>query len=421
VNGVGAVVVVVAAIVAVVAMLAVTVRSQRRVRHRIEEALGRLEVEGALHGRGLEDVLGRFERVIEQAEGERGSARRRAGRLASALAAVPQGVVVCDTAGREQFRNAMAAEFVDARHTEALVEQAVQELLDAALGGEPAHRELDLLGPPRRLLVVTALPLAAPDGDPVGGAVAVIEDVSGRRRLEEMRRDFVANLSHELKTPVGALGLLAETLAGEDDPLVARRLAERMTGEAFRVSRTIDDLLDLSRIEADEAPQREVVPVEAVVTEAVERVRPLAERRAVTLHADDIARRHTVRGDRRQLVSAMANLLENACIYSDEGSAVEVRSRADGTWVELEVRDHGIGIPRRDLERIFERFYRVDRARSRATGGTGLGLAIVRHVAQNHDGEVRVQSSEGEGSVFTMRLPSGPGPVALPEVQAEAG
>jgi two-component system sensor histidine kinase SenX3 len=117
----------------------------------------------------------------------------------------------------------------------------------------------------------------------------------------------------------------------------------------------------------------------------------------------------------------MANLLENACIYSDEGSAVEVRSRADGTWVELEVRDHGIGIPRRDLERIFERFYRVDRARSRATGGTGLGLAIVRHVAQNHDGEVRVQSSEGEGSVFTVRLPSGPGPVALPEVQAEAG
>jgi len=120
-----------------------------------------------------------------------------------------------------------------------------------------------------------------------------------------------------------------------------------------------------------------------------------------------------VRGDRRQLVSALGNLLENACKYSDPGSTVSVTSMADGKWVEIAVRDQGIGIPASDLERVFERFYRVDRARSRETGGTGLGLAIVRHVAGNHRGEVRVESREGEGSVFTLRLPTGPGPVAV--------
>jgi two-component system sensor histidine kinase SenX3 len=146
-------------------------------------------------------------------------------------------------------------------------------------------------------------------------------------------------------------------------------------------------------------------------------VRRLAASSQIRLEVD-VPRRHVVRGDRRQLVSAVANLLENACKYSDPGSVVQVRSRADGTTVEVDVCDQGIGIPERDLERVFERFYRVDRARSRETGGTGLGLAIVRHVATNHGGEVRVRSQEGEGSVFTLSLPSGPGPVALP---AETG
>jgi two-component system sensor histidine kinase SenX3 len=247
--------------------------------------------------------------------------------------------------------------------------------------------------------------------------VAVIEDVSERRRLEAVRRDFVANISHELKTPVGALGLLAEALSSEDDPQVSRRLADRMTDEAFRVARTIDDLLDLSRIEAEPSVEEEVAAVHLVVAEAVERVAPVGRTRHIRLDVD-VPKRHVVRGDRRQLVSAVANLLENACKYSDAGSTVTVRSRADGSWVELDVADSGVGIPERDLERVFERFYRVDRARSRETGGTGLGLAIVRHVAGNHGGEVRVRSVEGEGSVFTLRLPAGPGPVALP---AEAG
>jgi two-component system sensor histidine kinase SenX3 len=228
-----------------------------------------------------------------------------------------------------------------------------------------------------------------------------------------MRRDFVANISHELKTPVGALSLLAETISSETDASVIRRLAERMQDESMRVGRTIDDLLELSRIEAEEAPRREPVPVHLAVAEAADRVAPAAEQREISIAVAEPPHRLTVLGDRRQLVSAVYNLLDNAVKYSDAGSTVEVVTVTNGAWVELAVRDHGDGIPVRDLERIFERFYRVDRARSRETGGTGLGLAIVRHVANNHKGEVRVTSREGEGSTFTLRLPAGPGPVAV--------
>ena len=333
-----------------------------------------------------------------------------AARLERALEAIPQGVVVCDASGQEVFRNEAAAAFAGARHADALVGQAIEEQLRAALAGTPQRRDLDLFGPPRRVLVITAVGLD--DGVGIDGAVAVIDDVSERRRLEAVRRDFVANISHELKTPVGALGLLAETIAAEPDAAVTHRLAERMTGEAFRVARIIDDLLDLTRIEAEEGALHEPVAVHVVVAEALERIRPLAEARSITVDDRDVARRHTLRADRRQLVSAVGNLLENACKYSDVGSCVEITSRADGTWVEIAVQDHGIGIPESDLERVFERFYRVDRARSRDTGGTGLGLAIVRHVASNHRGEVRVRSSEGSGSTFTLRMPSGSRPIA---------
>ena len=353
----------------------------------------------------------RLERDVERAWSDRDAAVLATTRLVRGLDAVSHGIVVWDEAGREVVRNAAAATFVGARHGDALVESAVRDGLRAALGGEPATRELDLFGPPRRALLLSAVPVS--DGDRLLGAVAVIEDVSERRRLEAVRRDFVANISHELKTPVGALGLLAEALGSEDDPEVSRRLTERMTNEAFRVARTIDDLLDLSRIEAEPAVEEELAAVHLVVAEAVDRVAPVGRSRHIRLDVD-VPKRHVVRGDRRQLVSAVANLLENACKYSDAGSTVSVRSRADGTWVEIDVADAGIGIPERDLERVFERFYRVDRARSRETGGTGLGLAIVRHVAGNHGGEVRVRSREGEGSVFTLRLPAGPGPVAVP-------
>jgi two-component system sensor histidine kinase SenX3 len=233
-----------------------------------------------------------------------------------------------------------------------------------------------------------------------------------------VRRDFVANISHELKTPIGAIALLAETVLAEDTAEVRDRLAERMLLEADRVGRTIEDLLTLSQIESEQGPERDEIPAHLVLAEAAERIRPAAEHRDITIQVVEPSPRLALLGDRRQLVSALYNLLDNAVKYSDDGSTVEVRAVTNGRTVDLEVEDHGIGIPSADLERIFERFYRVDQARSRQTGGTGLGLAIVRHVATNHEGEIRVESRAGEGSTFTLRLPAAPGPVAVTAAEA---
>jgi two-component system sensor histidine kinase SenX3 len=391
--------------------------ARRGVSHRLATIAARLETGPVSEVKGsLDHRVDRLEHAVADAVGRHSDARMAEGRLAGALDQVSEGIVVADEDGVVVYRNLRAAEFVDARHGEALAEKSVRDLLDAALMGEQRSQTLDLFGPPRRTLVVTALPLD--DGARTVGAAAVVVDVSERRRLEAVRRDFVANISHELKTPVGALGLLAETLLAEGDRGVARRLAERMHVEAIRVGRIIDDLLDLSRIEAEESPLREPVPVHLMLAEAAERVRPLAEHRGIRVDVGEVARRLTVLGDRRQLVSAVHNLMENAVKYSDDGSKVQIRARTDGRWVDIGVRDEGVGIPSRDLERIFERFYRVDRARSRETGGTGLGLAIVRHVATNHGGEVLVQSQEGSGSTFTLRLPAGPGAVILTDAEA---
>jgi two-component system sensor histidine kinase SenX3 len=308
------------------------------------------------------------------------------------------GVVVCGPSGLVHYRN-RTARSLEGTHMGVLVDDAVERMLAAARGGEESVQSLELYGPPRVAVVVRASPL---DG---GGAVATIEDVSERRRVDAVRTDFVANISHELKTPVGALALLAETMADEDDLGLVHRIAARMVDEAHRVSRTIDDLLELSRIELGEEPVRDVVDVLDVVDGAVDRTRSIAETRATVIEVLDAPPGIQVLGDRRQLVSALANLIENAVKYSEVGATVQVRVRAEGDWVELMVADHGIGIPVHDHDRIFERFYRVDKGRSRDTGGTGLGLAIVRHVATNHRGEVQVSSQEGEGSTFVLRIP----------------
>ena len=467
-------------------------------------------------------------------------------RLRRSLDTLTQGVVLCDENGTVIYRNGRANALMVSRHGDALAAQAVTDVLEDAWHEGSAERTLDLYGPPRRTLQVRARQID--DGRRPLGVIALIEDVSERRRLEEIRRDFVANVSHELKTPMGALGLLAETLVAEPDPDVAQRLAGRIHNEAFRVSRIIDDLLDLSRIESEEAPPREPVLVNLVMADAIERVRATADQRGIEIVLHEPSPPVAVLGDRRQLVSAMHALLENAITYSydnskvvvtgavqrfnpnlshpslaghlvdegDEGDDVLRRdpitgeypavgaeagapahagdankgadganddtgeteattstkapartvdptftpeildqyaplgqtapgaSAATGTtapsmpvppvvtaegdtagtgpgdasaavspnWrieerdnVRLSVQDHGVGIPARDLDRIFERFYRVDHGRSRDTGGTGLGLSIVRHVANNHQGWVDVESREGEGSTFTLVLP----------------
>jgi two-component system sensor histidine kinase SenX3 len=338
-------------------------------------------------------------------------------RLSQAVDQIDQGVIVCDADGNDLFRNRVAVGYTEARDAMVLVEAAVQELLAEALAGRSVRREVDLFGPPAQSFVVAAYPFA--EGD---GALVLVDDRSLQRRTETVRRDFVANISHELKTPIGALGLLAETIRDEPDSEVVARLSSRMIAEADRAGRTVDDLLELSRIEfGDDAELGEVSAAE-VIGEAVGRIASAAEHAGVEVVVQDDPGL-VLTGDRRQLVSAVFNLLDNAVKYSAAGAEVRVSAtRADGA-VELVVSDDGIGIPRRDLDRVFERFYRVDRARSRGTGGTGLGLAIVRHVASNHGGDVSVVSTEGVGSSFTLSLParlrdrdtphpSPPGPVA---------
>jgi two-component system sensor histidine kinase SenX3 len=495
-------------------------RSGRRAMSQRLSALGtRLGLDPPEDEYNIETSLAYLEQVTGGAAQAVTESSSDAIRLRRSLDTLTQGVVLCDENGTVIYRNGRANALMVSRHGDALAAQAVTEVLEDAWHEGSAERTLDLYGPPRRTLQVRAHQID--DGRRPLGVIALIEDVSERRRLEEIRRDFVANVSHELKTPMGALGLLAETLVSEPDPQVAQRLAGRIHNEAFRVSRIIDDLLDLSRIESEEAPPREPVLVNLVMADAIERVRATADQRGIEIVLHEPAPPVAIMGERRQLVSAMHALLENAITYSydnskvvvtgavqranptlehpavdavgphdgagqqpstdespvmaaspaetekeqepvepvftpeileqytpaegdalaapatsttappvppatsapapaneaDKGDAagtgpVETTSAGSPNWrveerdtVRLSVQDHGIGIPARDLDRIFERFYRVDHGRSRDTGGTGLGLSIVRHVANNHQGWVDVESREGEGSTFTLVLP----------------
>ena len=323
--------------------------------------------------------------------------------LHAALDEATDAIVVVDRIGREIVRNALARRFAGARTAEVLAVDALHELLQDALAGQSSEREVQLYGPPRQVIQLRVFALRR-DGEVVG-AVGFMRDISEARRVESVRRDFVANVSHELKTPIGALGLLAETMAATDDAAVMRPLADRVVREADRLSRIVDDLLDLSTIEAQEAPTREPVPVRNLVSDAFDLVHASAIAASVPLKLSPEPADIQIVCDARQIRSAILNLLDNAIKYSGPGQVVEVGACVQGDRVAFVVRDHGMGIPTRDLERIFERFYRVDRARSRETGGTGLGLSIVRHIAQAHEGEVTVQSLEGEGSQFTLYVP----------------
>ena len=374
---------------------------QRTVRRLIDvvEHLGE-----AAPGRPRGDLaMARLERSVQRVRERDDRVQQTELRLELALSEMTQGAVVCDEQGIVVFRNAYAQSFVGARHGEALVEAAVSELLEVARGGVSCDRELELYGPPRRTLVVHATPLRG--GVDLLGAIAVIDDITETQRIDSIRRDFVANVSHELKTPIGALALLAETLAGESDAGIVQRLSERVRNESFRVSNMVDDLLTLSRIEGNDAPNIDEFGIDLLVREGVDRVHPVAEQRSVTITVGAIDGSLRFMGDRRQISSALSNLLENAVKYSEPGATVDVRVGASEHEMAIVVQDHGIGIPTPELERIFERFYRVDKARSRETGGSGLGLSIARHVARNHGGDVTVVSREGEGSTFALLLP----------------
>ncbi len=262
-------------------------------------------------------------------------------------------------------------------------------------------------------------------------------DVTESHRLARVRRDFVANVSHELKTPIGALQLLAEALLDatdlpepkpddeqSEDLIAARRFAERIHHESARMGRLVNELLELTRLQgAEPLPTPEPVPLDWVIAEVIDRTRTTASAKNIDVVYTG-PRGATVYGSDSQLATAVTNLVENAIAYSGDDTTVALTMRAADDWIEIDVTDQGIGIAPHDVDRIFERFYRADQARSRSTGGTGLGLAIVKHIATNHGGRVDVSSTLGGGSTFTLRLPAQPpeAPLPLPAaVEIESG
>ncbi|MSY94313.1 MAG: two-component sensor histidine kinase [Actinobacteria bacterium] len=281
----------------------------------------------------------------------------------------------------------------------------IARLIDKVAGdGEAREQEMRVRRPPLGRELLELRVRVAPLG--TGAILVLIDDLAEERRVDAVRRDFVANVSHELKTPVGALSLLAEAvLASSDDADQVRHFAERMQIEAARLSHLVQDVIDLSRLQGDDPhTHAEIVDVDDLVDRSIDEVRTVAAASNVDFIVGDSSHA-SIYGDRGQLQTAIRNLLANAVAYSPGGTRVAVEARVTGSMVEILVKDQGIGIPSNDLDRIFERFYRVDPARSRVTGGTGLGLSIVKHVCQNHGGECTAWSEMGVGSTFTLRLP----------------
>jgi two-component system, OmpR family, phosphate regulon sensor histidine kinase PhoR len=358
--------------------------------------------------RGLTNELSAITTRLRDRLEELTEERDRAGQIVDAL---DDGVLLLDGAGRLLVANPAARSWFglpdDLRpglpaqrvlgvpQVSALAEQAAE-------ARAPVVGNLTVVFPEARTLAMRAFPLV--DRGPTGRIVVTLTDITQRRRLEVLRRDFVANASHELKTPVAAVRALAETLltALPDDPEAGRQFAERIAREAERLDVLARDLLDLSRVERGTL---DVEPVDLVglVKEVLGGYEDLATERRVRLRSE--LQQVSMRGDRAQLGLLLSNLLDNALRHTPAKGTVCVRLDAAESRALLQVADTGEGIPARELPRVFERFYRVDKARARQTGGTGLGLAIVRHVAEAHGGTVRVDSELGRGSTFTVALP----------------
>ena len=394
-------------------LLAALVRSSRRWRaasRRLSAAASRLELPGDRPADDR-DVVGRLERQAQAVVLRLSDESAQAERLAGALGHVGAGVVICDEQGGVAFRNALAP---DGDPAEAPAADAVTAVLRAAVAGQGERaRTVELAGPPWRTVRVTAH--ALDDGRRVVGGVAVVDDVSEGRRLDVVRRDFLANMTAELQVPVAALALLAGTIVAEDDPGLTRRLAGRLEHDALRVGRLVDDLAELSRLDAQALPARSVVPVSLLAAQAVEEARLAVPGRAVAVDASGAPAGAVVVGDRRQLVSALRRVVENALRFSAEGAAVTVAVSGTDGWIDVAVTDGGPGIPAGELDRIFECFYRAGRDdRARTAAGSGVGLAIASQVAAAHGGQVFVASTDGAGSTFTLRLPAGPASGAVP-------
>jgi two-component system, OmpR family, sensor histidine kinase SenX3 len=328
--------------------------------------------------------------------------------VAEVLDVMPSAGVVVGTHDEVLEANAAARSLGLVRGSRIRVAELQQLVRSVRRDGEA--RTVDLqLSRGARVAVTYLTARAAPFDDSL--ILILADDQTAARRINETRRDFVANISHELKTPIGAMSLLAEAVEdAADDPAAVRKFASRMGIESARLTDLVAQIIELTRLQFDDPlVDPEIVDIAEVLTEAVERRRMDAERHQVTLTVTGAAGTRVL-GDAHQLGVAIGNLVENAIAYSDPGArvvvAAHVHARSDDEYVEITVSDNGIGIPSAELDRIFERFYRVDYARSRANGGTGLGLAIVKHVAAIHGGDVSVWSQVGQGSTFTIRIPA---------------
>lgn len=388
---------------AVFAVIGITLwRIRRRLAQAVDAAIRRLGPERRARVRRA-DALGD---AVMSAQREHASLRKEMTRLTGAVEGLDVGVMIVGDDGVVGYVNDVAQRYLGARHGEAVAEDRLREVLDEVIvSRKPASQELDIYTPTRRVLRLRALPLE--HGVESAGAVLYIEDLTNERRVDAVRQDFIANVGHEMKTPLGALALLAETLQDTEDPDVRQKLADRLAAEANRMSALVGEILKLSEAEALGAiPQP--VSVSDVVVDAWSQLEDKAVELGVSGAVGAVPSEAVVGGSARQLTTAVVNILDNAIKYTsvkgpDEERKIDVRAAVTGDWVILEIEDTGVGIPRAHVDRVFERFYRVDRGRSR--GGTGLGLSLVRHVALNHGGEVGVTSEEGKGSVVSLRLP----------------
>lgn len=346
------------------------------------------------------DALARADRARAETADALGEERRAHADLLAAIDAMEDGVVLFGADGAVLEANDAAERLLGGRPSAAaaLAPVALQGLVAAAADG-PAVLDLEV-GAPTRVLRGSA----RRSGD-AGQVLLVLRDVTDAVRIDAIRRDFVANASHELKTPVATIRATAETLgtAAVDDPAAVPGFAARIEDEAVRLARIVADLLDLSRLEggSDLAGEADLA---AILAEEAGRLAPEAAAATVELTAGGAATAR-VRGSERDLALLVRNLLDNAVRYATEGGHVRASVEEVDGEVVLAVADDGVGIPTRDLPRVFERFYRVDRGRSRETGGTGLGLAIVRHVAENHGGRATIESELGRGTTVRVHLP----------------
>ena len=360
----------------------------------------------------VEVALRGLAKAIDEIEEQRIKADAFRQQLIAALDSLNYGIAIYGQDDQLIHTNPYASSFLSGVHSGALIADAIDELFQTRDGQEVIDQELDVFDNShpssvthsRKKTFYIILRELSIEGNQIG-SVVTIEDISEQERLESVRRDFISNISHELKTPIGAIALLTETLLGEPDTDLVQKFAPNILQETERLSETIDDLLSLSRIEHGSTDSFNQIDLLKCIEQAIDRVNTFAKQNEVTVLTSFPPAPVHLFGDELQLTSAFYNILENSVKYKriNQGNVHLTVQQLDD-FIEVEISDNGIGIPTKDLDRIFERFYCVDRSHSGS--GVGLGLAIVRHVIVNHEGVIRIESTEGVGTTFFIQFPT---------------